>query len=230
MQATANESFVATLIDPAGLSGDWPLGARIEVPLTREIVSFWRVGSLDPETSLWSVAIEAPLLAGDYNLVWRTGDPEPPEYETFIPLHVVAAGVVAPVPYDIVQPEDIRPTLDDIVALEQTRTASGGGGEVREFTETTRPSVDEVENLIDQAVGAVMNQISEPRFSDTHFVGVQHAVALYTAMLIEGGYFREGLDNSGVELWRTLFNQAIVNLQTSIQEELKQIRLLRAIA
>lgn len=230
MQAIANEPFIATLVAPVGLSGDWPLGARIEVPVTREIVSFWRVGSLSASGDEWQVATEAPIAAGDYNLVWRTGDPEPPEYETFIPLHVTISGVVAAVPYDIVQAEDIRPTLDDIVALEQTRTASGGGGEVREFTETTRPSVDEVENLIDQAVGAVMNQISEPRFSEGHFVGVQHAVALYTAMLIEGGYFKEGLDNSGVELWRTLFNQAIVNLQTSIQEELKQIRLLRAIA
>jgi len=230
MQAIADQPFIATLIDPAGLSGAWPLGARIEDPVTRAIQSFWRVASLNPDTSEWSVATEAPVLPGDYNLVWRTGDPEPPEYETFIPLHVAAAGVSPPVPYDIVQPENVRPTLDDIVALEQTRTASGGGGEVREFTETTRPSVDEVENLIDQSVGAVLNQISEPRFSDVHFDGVKHAVALYTAMLIEGGYFKEGLDNSGVELWRTLFNQAILNLQSSVQEELKQVRLLRSIA
>jgi len=230
LQAIANQPFVATLIDPAGLSGDWPLGARIEVPVTREIVSYWRVASLSASGDQWQVATEAPITAGDYNLVWRTGDPEPPEYETFIPLHVTATGVAIPVPYDIVQPEDIRPTLEDIVALEQTRTAGGGGGEVREFTEDTRPSIDEVENLIDQAVGAVMNQISEPRFSDVHFDGVKDAVALYTAMLIGGGYFKEGLDNSGVELWRTLFNQAVLNLQSSVQEELKQVRLLRSIA
>lgn len=226
MQVTANETFTATLVDPAG--DIEYLGARVEVPVTREIVSFWRVAELVGAT--WTVDIEAPINAGDYLLVWRTGDPEPPDYETFIPLHVTAAGVLVPVPFPEVQREDIRPTIEDIVALEQTRTAAGGGGEIREFTEDTRPSAQEVENLIDQAVGAVMNQISEPRFSEAHFDGARHAAALYTAMLIEGGYFKEGLDNSGVDLWRTLFNQAIINLQGSVQEELKQARLLRSIA
>lgn len=225
MQAVADQFFTATLVDPAG--DITYLGARIEVPVTREIVSFWREATLTGAT--WSVDIEAPIDPGDYLLVWRTGDPEPPDYETFIPLHVIAAGVVVPVPYDLVTAEDIRPTIEDIVALEQTRTAAGGGGEIREFTDSTRPSADEVENLIDQAVGAVLNQISETRFSDAHFDGARHAAALYTAMLIEGGYFREGMDSSAVDLWRTLFNQAIVNLQGSIQEELRQARLLRGL-
>lgn len=232
MLATANEYFTATLIDPPGLSGLWPLGARIEVPVTREIVSFWRVANLDPDTSQWSVAIEAPISVGDYNLVWRTGDPEDPdpEYETIIPLHVVAAGIVTPVPFEVVQPENVRPTLEDVAALEQTRTAGGGGGELREFTEDTRPSSDEVENLIDQAVGAVLNDISEPRFSEGHFDGIKHAVALYTAMLIEGGYFREGLDTSGVDLWQRLYNRQILSSQASVQEELKEIRRVRTLA
>jgi hypothetical protein len=224
VQVTANENFTATLVDPAG--DIEYLGARVEVPVTREIVSFWRVAELTGAT--WTVEMESPILPGDYLLVWRTGDPEPPDYETFIPLTVVAAGIVIPVPFDVVTVEDVRPTIEDIVALEQTRTAAGGGGEIREFTDSTRPSSDEVENLIDQAVGAVLNQISEPRFSDGHFDGVRHAISLYTAMLIEGGYFREGLDSSAVDLWRTLFNQAIVNLQNSVQEELRQARLMRS--
>lgn len=230
MQVTANTTFTAAIVDPSGLT--WPLGARIERPVTREIVSYWREATFDGGAT-WTVEIEAPVDPGEYLLVWRTGDPEPPEYEAFIPLTAVAAALVVPVPFPIVQAEDVRPTLDDIVALEQTRTASGGGGEAREFTESTRPNVDEVENLIDQAVGAVLSQISEPRFSDGHYDGVKHAVALYTAMLIEGGYFRASMEgttaNSAVELWRTLFNQAIVNLQSSVQEELREARRVRTL-
>lgn len=223
MQATANETFTATLVDPAG--DITYLGARIEVPVTRAIVSYWREATLSGAT--WSVDIEAPIAPGDYLLVWRTGDPEPPDYETFIPLHVVAAGLLVVVPYDLVTPEDIRPTVEDVAKLEQTRTATGGGGEISEFTETTRPKASEVEELIDQAVGAVLTQISEPRFSDSHFDGATHAAALYTALLVEGGYFRENLEGASVDLWRTLFNQTIVNLQNSIQEDLRQARLLR---
>lgn len=64
------------------------MGARIEVPYTRAIVSYWRPAELDPETHVWTCELERPINAGDYLLVFRTGDPEPPEMEVFFPLFV----------------------------------------------------------------------------------------------------------------------------------------------
>jgi len=203
------------------------MGARIERPVTREIVSYWVEATLDGE--IWSVTLEAPVEAGEYLWVWRTGDPEPPEYETFIPLTVYAAGVEPVVDFALVTPEMITPTVEEVAILERTRTASGGGGDIEEFTESTRPTASEVEELIEQAVFAVLTQIGEPRFSEAHFQSARHAVCLYTALLIETSFFREQSDQGAADTWRTLFNQSMVNMQNRIDEELTQQRLLKRI-
>lgn len=222
MQATVGQPLVATLVDPAG--DIEYLGARVEVPVTRAIVSFWQEAILVGAT--WTVTLETPVDPGDYLLVWRTGDPEPPEYETFIPLTVVLPGIEAPVVFPLVTVEDIKPTVEEIASLESTRTTAGGGGDVREFTDTTRPSIEEVEELIEQAAPAVLSQLGETHFSDAHFDRARHATSLYTSLLIEGSYFREELDRGSADLWRTLFNSTIVSLQDSIERELKQARIL----
>lgn len=224
MQVTANEDFTATIVDPNG-NVEY-LGARIEVPITREIVSYWRPATLDG--LIWTVDIEAPIEPGEYLFVWRTGDPEPPDFETFIPLFAVAGSTVSDVvEYPLVTAEDVRPTVEDISNLENTRTTTGGGGEQTDFTETSRPSYSQVEELIDQAVPAVLTQIREPRFDPTYYDKVKHAIALYTAMLVEGGFFREQVDGSSADLWRTLFNQTMVNLQESITRDLNEYRTIR---
>lgn len=81
MIVVVGQTVMATLPAPGGVTG---MGARIEVPITRAIVSAWRPAVL--EGSTWIVTLEAPVAAGEYLLVWRTGDPEPPGYEAFVPL------------------------------------------------------------------------------------------------------------------------------------------------
>lgn len=68
------------------------LGARIERPLTRAILSRW-----EPATYTgagWRVSLDAPP-EGPAVLVWRTGDPEPPSFEFFVelPESAVASGL-----------------------------------------------------------------------------------------------------------------------------------------
>lgn len=70
------------------------MGARVEVPYTREIVASWMVATVEDtgDALRWVVDLDPPALGeGDYCLVWRTGDPEPPLMETFVPLMVVSA-------------------------------------------------------------------------------------------------------------------------------------------
>ena len=75
------------------------MGARVEVPYTREVVSSWQVATVEDtgDALRWVVDLDPPGLgAGDYNLVWRTGDAEPPEMEVFVPLMVVPANLLPP--------------------------------------------------------------------------------------------------------------------------------------
>jgi hypothetical protein len=85
MRTLIGQDVVATIAAPADVAD---LGARIEAPTTRAIVSYWRPASYDPDTGLWTVRLLPPVVSGDYDLVWRTGDREPPEFETFEPLTV----------------------------------------------------------------------------------------------------------------------------------------------
>lgn len=225
MQVTAGQPFTSTLVDPAGLTN--PLGARVEVPVTRAIVSAYQLATRDG--AAWTVELDGPLEAGEYQLVWRTNDPEPPEFETFVPLIAVGAGVVVGASEDdfpLVDEEAVRPDVDDIANLANTRTAGGGGGEISQFTEDTDPTATQVEALIDRAVEAVLAQLPT-RFAVSHYDRVQHAVELYTLVLGEGSFFREQLDSSSVDLWRSLLSQAMQGLTTRIEEERREARKLR---
>lgn len=99
MEVTLGADVVATLAAP----GDLDLGARIEVPVTRAIASYWRRARFDTASGLWTVTLEPPIdptgaaapvgpegtpRPGEFVLVWRDGGPEPPIFETFIPLTV----------------------------------------------------------------------------------------------------------------------------------------------
>lgn len=93
MRTALGDVVVGQLIAPADPPAN--MGARIEVPYTRQIVSYWQpavfVDGLDAignPARFWQVTLEGPPAVGDYLLVFRTGDPEPPELEVFFPLMV----------------------------------------------------------------------------------------------------------------------------------------------
>jgi hypothetical protein len=229
VQAIAGQPISTSLTAPAGDFTD--LGARVEVPVTRAIVSYWRLGLLTPAAGLdpayWSVTLDPVVSPGDYQLVWRTSD-DPPTFETFIPLTVVASdsAAVSGVDYPPVDTESVRPTVEEIARLENTRTDAGGGGEVNEFTEDTRPTYEEVDELIDIAMDQVLSEIP-PKVPDTYYSRIGHAIALYTAVLVEGAYFREQADGGSVDLWNRLYTAAITGLNKSIDQDLRQALLLR---
>lgn len=93
MRTALGDVVVGQLIAPADPPAN--MGARIEVPYTRQIVSYWRpaefvdgVDLIGNPARLWQVVLDGPPEAGDYLFVFRTGDPEPPEMEVFFPLAV----------------------------------------------------------------------------------------------------------------------------------------------
>jgi len=97
MHSPLGEDIVASL----PVTGPPPTyGARIEVPITRQIVTFWRPAELMPATadadSYWSVTLESPPATGDWLIVWVPQDPlteaeGSDERLVFVPLFVEAA-------------------------------------------------------------------------------------------------------------------------------------------
>jgi hypothetical protein len=223
MQGTVGIPITSTLVNPPGDIGQ--LGARIEVPITRAIASAWQPAVLDGV--IWTVTLEAPVAPGDYQWVWRTNDnAEPPVFEAMVPLVIADASTIAIVPdFPLPDVTAIRPDVGDIAALENSRTAAGGGDEIGEFTDETRPTAAQVDLLIDQAIDAVLMQLPT-RFPDTYYVRVKHGVSLYTAILLEGSYFREEDNTGSLGVWQSLFTSHMTALITNINIDLQQARLM----
>jgi hypothetical protein len=116
----------------------------------------------------------------------------------------------------------VTPSVDDVAALSRTRTVEAGGSDPGTFTTDTQPSDQEVSDLIDQAVEVVLSQLPT-LFPAGYYPQVRHAAALYAALLIEGSYFREQLNEGSAQLWRQLYDAAITGLQTRYQVDLKQM-------
>lgn len=89
-----------------------------------------------------------------------------------------------------------RPSVADVAALLRARTkARGSGGrEVGTFDDTTRPTGDDVEGLILEAVDEVFGKVQVPEPGTNYERRVRGAIRLYAAMLIELSYFPEQIE------------------------------------
>jgi len=165
MQSTLGSDLVATLVAP-GVLPAFTVGARIEVPETRAILAYWRPAVYDELTGVWTVAFaDSPLLVGEYNLVWRDSGPEPPEFEVFIPLAVVAAngGGAVPLPGG---PYQWAPTVEEIAEVTPAYTTGGfdddrpsAGAQQGTYTTSTEPTADEVTAKIVSACDEVQGRV-----------------------------------------------------------------------
>lgn len=122
--------------------------------------------------------------------------------------------------------EQLRPTVQEVALLERTRTVgeSSGGlggdtgpGDLTTFTDDTRPTASEVDALIDQALPALLSQLHEG-FAEAYYARARHLVALYTAILIEGSYFRESGQGT-VALWQDLLSSGLTALNALIDAD-----------
>jgi hypothetical protein len=189
MQATLGEDVVATLVAPSVLPA-FPMGARIEVPYTRAIVSYWRPAAYDPVSGLWTVVLEAPVAAGDYQLVWRDSGPEPPEMEVMIPLVAARAGVEGVI---VGGPWPWQPSVEEVAAETPAYTRGGfdddresAGAEQGEFTEDTSPRRSEVEErkiptACEEIAGRVGTGIPESQYGLAKITAIWHVKASIAA-------------------------------------------------
>jgi hypothetical protein len=214
------DQITASIIDPAGgLPAGLKLGARVETPYTRAIVSAYQRGTL--ANGQWTVTVDGVLEAGGYLFVWRTDDAEPPYYEVFLPIEIVPEGATSADGSGVYPPVDaeaIRPSTDDVATLERTRIVDPGGGDPGTFTADTHPTAAEVEKLIDAAIDDVMVLIPyaiDPR----HYEQVRNAVTLYSAVLVESSYFREQMEEGSVALYREMYEATIASINARATED-----------
>jgi hypothetical protein len=138
--------------------------------------------------------------------------------------------MTVPVPVPPIDPALVRPSVEEVSILERTRTVgltSGGLGgdtsasDVTVFGTDTRPTAAEVELIIDQAVEAVVAQVP-PAVPVVYYGQIRHFAALYAAVLIEGSFFRESLDEGSVDLYRDLLTVGVPRLAAAIEDEVAE--------
>jgi hypothetical protein len=171
---------------------------------------------------VWTAVLEPPLDAGEYNLVWRTGDPEPPAFETFIPLSMVAASaLLAPPPTD---PPQWAPSVADVAEVVTAYTRGGfddegqfsgaeqTDGEVPVFTENTSPTATHVEGLIKAACDEVQGRVGTAVPLSAY--GLAKAAARWhVAAMIASGKMPAGTDDASGE-----YRAYIANFRNSLDE------------
>jgi hypothetical protein len=223
MAVAAGTQFTAYLADPGGRTAG--VGARIEVPVTRQIVSAWVAGTLD-NTGMWSAVLDAPAQAGDYLIVWTTNQPtDPPPFPIFVPV-TATLGPVAPTvggqpDYPNVQASDVMPTVDDVAILERTRTRAEDGTFYPTFNTNTFPSATDVQSVIEKATGMILSQLRAD-FNPTFYSQVSDLISLQAAVLIEASFFRNQDQAQATSSWRMMISSGLTGLAAQIEVDRAQ--------
>jgi hypothetical protein len=106
-------------------------------------------------------------------------------------------------------------TPDDVAALLRARTKDANGVELGAWTDETRPTITEVQSLLDLAAG----QISGPTGpGDACAPLCRAAIAYQTACLVELSYFPEQVrsDRSPYSELKDLLDSTLTSLQTCV--------------
>lgn len=113
------------------------------------------------------------------------------------------------------------PTVAAIAALIRARTKIPGAKEAGTFTDMTRPTAAQVEELIAQAVDHVEAAIGGDPCNDSLRDSAGAASAMLAAILIESSYWPEQAEARGSSATRleSLFNARMKALTASVAEQ-----------
>ncbi len=116
----------------------------------------------------------------------------------------------------------VRPTVTEVASLLRARTKVRGGTEAKTFNTITRPTADEVEELIDDALSEVLGKVQpiDPTLvygsaynapGSAYERRVRAAVKLYAALLVELSYWPEQVHSgqSPANTYQALFDSRI---------------------
>lgn len=197
--------IVRSLAQAAPLSLSGPVESI--VPTQGQIQ--WRPDTTDTDT----------ITPGDYPAHWQVvfADGTPMSFPTsgflWIRVEENLLGVVT---------IGTRPSVRDVAGLLRARTKVTGGKEAGTFNQQTRPTAEEVEGLIDDALDEVLGKVQSidstlPAGSGYNAPGsayerrVRGAVRLYAAILVETSYFPEQVKSgqSAAATYQQLYSSRI---------------------
>jgi hypothetical protein len=130
----------------------------------------------------------------------------------------VSAGDYDPImdiDYESVDLAQVTPTLADVALLTHTRTIDESGAEVGIYNADTRPTDDEAEGVIAQAVQTVL-AVLPFQFAEAAYPRVRQAVALQAAILIEYGFYREQAVAGSTTGFLAAYNAMMGGIQLAI--------------
>jgi hypothetical protein len=123
--------------------------------------------------------------------------------------------IIPPDPLPLVDPNFVRPTVDEVALLENSRTVTAGGGLAGTFTDQTRPTADQVETIIDTSTEAILSQLPQ-EMAAIFFPRVKHAITLYASILIETSFYREQTDTGAASVYQRMLDNAVSSLVTDM--------------
>lgn len=109
------------------------------------------------------------------------------------------------------------PTPDQVAQLLRARTKDSTGRELGAWTDDTRPTLTEVEGIIEQAVAQLAATVSSS-IPDTCKNGASSTAALLAAMLVELSYFPEQVrtDRSAYVEYKNLYDENVLALRKCV--------------
>ena len=115
--------------------------------------------------------------------------------------------------------EPTHPNANEVARLLRARTKDLAGKEAADFTDDTRPTWSEVDDLIDTAEGDVLAQTGT-LLSEIDTRAARALVTLRAAMLVELSYFPEQVrsDRSAYVEYKRLYDDGLQALLASIAE------------
>ena len=105
---------------------------------------------------------------------------------------------------------DYAPTIDEVAALIPSR-ARAANGRISTFDETTQPTGDQVQSIIDRSGDKLEAKFGEP--VDALKASAKDVIALRAAMLVELTYFADQIraDRSPYQELKQLYEEAVTD-------------------
>lgn len=201
-------TFTATLEGaPTGLTGT--LGVRIENTDGTTAVARHTTGitELQAGSGVYAALLTAPDDAGSYVVLWDTGGDQP----TYASEDLTVTVGAAPDPL----PDSLVPSLEEIAAINLSRTEDSRGNPLGTFTTATTPAAVIVTVLAQTAADKVADRLG-PDIPDAFLGRAQSTAALYAAALVEGTAHepRQAL----IDMWEKIADNALDALAARIEE------------
>lgn len=183
-----------------------------------QIIAPHTAGITEPKPGTYRTAMTA-VTVGSYMIRWQL-----PSGGAAAEEELLVTQFMEPIPDT---GDFVKPTVEDIGALLRARTQNDDDDEIGTFDDTTRPTGEEVDRIINMATSVVLSRTGSlntpPMICDTAAdlrTNAQTAVSMLASMLVELTYFPEQVasNRSAYEDYRDLWTSMMTSLIDAAKE------------